>query len=253
MWVLTSVYLLLIAGFVSNRHDSQLCNEIKINIEDSLHAGFLSQSEVLRILDSRDIKYLGEPIVSVDLSGLEEVILSNQIVKKCKAYTGTNGILYIDINQREPFVRIIDGRGKGYYIDIEGNILSLSPQFTPHVLIVNGYIKTPFTVGDAVNVNSLGEGKPEKLIKGIYDLSQYIFHHELWKSQFVQIYVTKKGEIELIPRIGPHLIILGDIDDYEEKLEKLEIFYREGLNTLGWNQYVKINLKYKDQVVCTKI
>ncbi len=253
IWILTCVYFLLIAGFVGNRYESQLCKGIQIAIEDSLNSGFLSQEDLRRMLEKKDIHYLGEALSEIDLKNLEEEILTNQIVKDCRAYTGTNGMLYIDISQREPYVRIIDSRGNGYYIDVEGNILSLSSRFTPHVLIVNGYIKTPFKIGNAVNVNNLDESKSEKIIKDIYALTLYISQHELWNSQFVQVYVTKSGEFELVPRVGPHLILFGSLDDYKDKLDKLEIFYKEGLNTVGWNQYVKINLKYKDQVVCTKI
>jgi cell division protein FtsQ len=59
-------------------------------------------------------------------------------------------------------------------------------------------------------------------------------------------------EIELVPRVGQHIIYLGQIDGYEEKLERLLIFYEKGLSQTGWNQYTGISLKYKDQVVCTK-
>jgi cell division protein FtsQ len=230
-----------------------LCNAIHITIEDSLKSGFLSQEDVRAFLDKKRLHYLGEPLSKIDLTNLEKEILTNQIVKSCRAFTGTNGILFIEIAQREPFVRVIDKKGHGYYIDIDGNVLSLSSRFTAHVLIVNGYINTPFSIGDAVNVNELGDKKSERLIKDIYDLTYYISQTELWNSQFVQVYVTKSGEFELIPRVGPHLILLGNADDYQEKLNKLEVFYKEGLNTMGWNQYIKINLKYKDQVVCTKI
>lgn len=253
IWVLTFAYLFLIAGFVSNRYESQLCNRINIAIEDSLKSGFLSQEDVLKILEKQDIHYLGVPISEIELANLEEAILTNQIVKDCKAYTGINGILNIDISQREPFVRVLDSRGNGYYIDVEGNILSLSSRFSPHVLIVNGHIKTPFKIGQALNINNLGESRSEQIIKNIYALTLYIVKNDLWNSQFVQVYVTKAGEFELVPRVGPHLILLGELDDYKEKLNKLEIFYKEGLNTVGWNQYLKINIKYKNQVVCTKI
>ena len=84
-------------------------------------------------------------------------------------------------------------------------------------------------------------------------MSSFIAGHELWSAQIVQIYVNNQGEYELIPRIGPHIIILGDLEDYRAKFEKLELFYKDGLNHVGWNQYLKINLKYKDQIVCTKI
>jgi len=224
IWILTSLYLLIIAGFVGNRYESQLCNAINISIEDSLRSGFLSQEDVLVFLDKKGLHYLGEPLSKIDLTNLENEILTNQIVKSCRAFTGANGILFIEIAQREPFVRIIDKKGHGYYIDVDGNVLSLSSRFTPHVLIVNGHINTPFSIGDAVNVNALGDSKSEKIVKDIYQLTFYIFQHELWNSQFVQVYVTKSSEFELVPRVGPHLILFGNADDYEEKLNKLEVF-----------------------------
>jgi cell division protein FtsQ len=47
--------------------------------------------------------------------------------------------------------------------------------------------------------------------------------------------------------------VFGDAKDFEEKFEKLKTFYTEGLNkTDGWNKYSTINIKYKNQVVCTK-
>ena len=71
-------------------------------------------------------------------------------------------------------------------------------------------------------------------------------------NPIVQIYVDEKNNVELIPRVGNHNIILGDASDLENKLEKLMIFYKKGLSKTGWNEYSTINLKYKNQIVCTK-
>jgi len=64
--------------------------------------------------------------------------------------------------------------------------------------------------------------------------------------------VNGAGEIELISRVGNQPVLFGDINDMEEKFDKLLLFYKEGLSKTGWNQYKTINLTYKDQVVCTK-
>ncbi len=40
--------------------------------------------------------------------------------------------------------------------------------------------------------------------------------------------------------------------DLAVKFRKLKILYNEGLKYEGWNNYEKINLKYKNQVICTK-
>ena len=46
--------------------------------------------------------------------------------------------------------------------------------------------------------------------------------------------------------------MIGDAEDLDKKLYKLRLFYAEGLNKTGWNEYKVINLKYANQVVCTK-
>ena len=47
-------------------------------------------------------------------------------------------------------------------------------------------------------------------------------------------------------------IVIGEVYNLESKFNKLMLFYEEGLSKTGWNEYKTINLKYKDQVVCTK-
>ena len=52
--------------------------------------------------------------------------------------------------------------------------------------------------------------------------------------------------------MGSHKIILGSAHDLEKKFEKLKVFYRKGLEKVGWDRYQTINLKFENQVVCTK-
>jgi cell division protein FtsQ len=81
-----------------------------------------------------------------------------------------------------------------------------------------------------------------------------------WASQIVQINVLGSGEgrwrepmIELIPRVGDHTILLGALDGGEaERLEKLHLFYSEGLPRQGWQSARHIDIRYDGQIVCTK-
>ena len=81
----------------------------------------------------------------------------------------------------------------------------------------------------------------------------FITHDKFLKAQIDQVYVTEGGEFELIPRIGNHVILLGKAVDLDDKFRKLYAFYKLGLNKIGWNKYNIINIKYKNQVVCSKI
>jgi len=42
------------------------------------------------------------------------------------------------------------------------------------------------------------------------------------------------------------------MDQWEKKLRNLELLYEQGLSRYGWNTYQTINLKYTNQVICTK-
>jgi cell division protein FtsQ len=246
-------YLGLVFGFFAGHYDKLLCDSVKIDIADSPERNFIASSDILKMLEKNNIKYIGVHLSNIDLNKIEQIVKSNQIVAECKAYTGINGSLHIEVTQRIPLVRIIDSQGQGYYIDKEGNILNLSRHYAPRLLVVNGNIKTPFRVGKPANINALTDSLAAKRLKDICTLADFINEEDFWNAQIEQIYVNHNGEFELIPRVGPHLILFGDIDQYQEKFRKLEIFYKEGLNNVGWNQYLTINLKYKDQVVCTKI
>jgi cell division protein FtsQ len=247
------IYLGLVFGFFAGRYEKLLCDSVKINIADDSDRSFIVSSDILKMLEKNNIKYKGVRLTDINLIKIEQVVKSNQIIEECRAYTGINRTLYIEVTQRNPLVRIIDKQGQGYYIDKEGNVLNLSRRYAPRVLVANGNIRTPFRVGKPANINSLRDSLAAKKLKDICTLVNFISKEDFWNAQIEQIYINHNGEFELIPRVGPHIILLGDIEDYEEKFRKLEIFYKEGLNNVGWNQYLTINLKYKDQVVCTKI
>ncbi len=75
-------------------------------------------------------------------------------------------------------------------------------------------------------------------LKEIYQFLQLIYvAHPFWSEQIVQIYVNRKGEYELIPRVGAHQILLGSMEQWEKKLRNLELLYRQGLSRI-WMEYL---------------
>ena len=75
---------------------------------------------------------------------------------------------------------------------------------------------------------------------------------EINTERIEQIYVHPDKEVELIPRVGNHRILLGTFDHFEEKLANLRLFYEQAIPKMGWEKYSIINLKYRNQIVCTK-
>jgi cell division protein FtsQ len=240
---------------MSDKQAVQLISSIDIRILDASRSHFIDEDDVREMLYNSRIPLLGEKSSRVRLKPVEDKLHQHQIIRTAEAYITERGILHVDVQQREPFVRIYNRQEQSYYLDHEGNIIPVSGSFSPFVLVVNGYIYEPFRLSQTRNLwdfdhDSLSDR--QRCIYDIFKLATFIEKDEFWKSQIQQVYVNPSGEFELIPRVGSHIIEFGRADDTEEKFYKLRLLYLQGFNQLGWNQYSRINLKYKNQVVCIK-
>ena len=59
-------------------------------------------------------------------------------------------------------------------------------------------------------------------------------------------------QVEIIPRVGDQVVLLGELDGYERKLAKLLTFYRKAMAKEGWDKWNYIDLRYDGQVVCSE-
>ena len=50
--------------------------------------------------------------------------------------------------------------------------------------------------------------------------------------------------------IGNMEIIIGQMNNLEDKFSRLLAFYKNIAPSQGWNKYSTVNLKYKNQIVC---
>jgi cell division protein FtsQ len=186
---------------------------------------------------------------------MEQRFMTQHVIKKISIYKTTNGDLNVNITQRKPMVRVINKHNQGYYIDSDGQLLPLSRNYTSHVLIMNGNISEPFEIAPNVRIMDWATNEDSAqppLICKLYELARYITDDPFWNAQITQVYVEGPDNIELIPRIGSHTVQFGSADDLETKFTKLKLFYERALPAEGWNKYKLINLKYKNQIVCTK-
>jgi cell division protein FtsQ len=134
--------------------------------------------------------------------------------------------------------------------------MPLNPAFSARVLVATGFIRESFSkkvcyFTDSVRTKDSMEYR--SVMNNLYKLSAFITKDKFLKAQIEQIYVDPNGEFELIPRVGTHTILMGRADNLEDKFERLFVFYRMGLSKTGWSRYNIINIKFKNQVVCSKI
>ena len=94
--------------------------------------------------------------------------------------------------------------------------------------------------------------RKKHILKDIFELTNIILEDDFLQPMMEQIYVNSTNEYELSPNIGDQKIILGKLDNIDNKIFHLKTFYKEALPYKGWQKYKTINLKFKGQVVAGK-
>lgn len=256
IWVLVAAGFVVMLGFVESKEDKMLCNGLEVNITREEDNFFIEPHDIQQLLQEKGDSVTNQPVSTLNIPGIENMLNSHPAVSTADAYMQINGTLKVDINQRKPIVRIIDKYNNSYYIDDEGKLMPLIEKYTAKVLLVNGNLHEPYNVHYMYTINDIKADSTlcdSTLIDDIYDLAMFINNNDFWRAQVQQVYVNEAGDFELVPRVGDQKIIIGNSEYLEEKFKNLLIFYKEGLNTTGWwNKYSVINLKYKNQIVCTK-
>ncbi|MFW5943700.1 MAG: cell division protein FtsQ/DivIB [Bacteroidota bacterium] len=254
LWLGILLYLVFSLSFTEEKRKNTICSEIRVQVVDSLSDRFVTDDNIKDFVHDLDMKILGEPFKNVNIRELERYLNARDDVREAEAYFTADGTLYLQIDQRNPVVRVINNGGQSFYIDDEGVIMPLSESYSSHVLIASGEINefSEVVAKDRLNCPGANGDEPDHQMCEIYELATFIHGDSFWKSQIEQIYLNHEGWYELIPRVGGHLILFGEFEDYREKFRNLKAFYKKGLNNVGWNQYMKINLKYDNQIICTK-
>lgn len=259
IWVFIIAYIAVAMSFVKEQRTKILCHDIRVEILDSLRNGFISVSDIEDFFHEADMNVIGAPVVTINTKDLEKKLKQYASIKNAEVFVTLNGDIRVEIDQRNPIVRVINKRRQSYYIDEECNIMPLSSKYSSHVLVANGHIVEHFELNRTQKIpceNSDNNGdenwQKNHLICDLYQLSKFIYDDDFWRAQIEQIYVNDEGEFELIPRVGSHIIYFGSIENYQIKFRNLRAFYLQGLNKVGWNNYEKISLKFDNQVICTK-
>ena len=234
--------LIVLMSFIEVKKSEVVCKDVKVFIPGNQY--FIDRQEVDKILQVNNLPLIGRRMENINIHDLENKLKANPFIEFAKVYTDMDGVINVEISQRQPVLRLINRFDQDFYVDQHGLKIPLSNNFTARVLVANGYIDELF----ANQVDTLHTPIAQELFK----TANYIRKDSLWDAQIAQIYVNKDHEIELIPRVGNQRILLGDADSLDNKFHNLLVFYKKALPQVGWDTYKTINIKYANQVVGIK-
>lgn len=241
-WLISLAGVVALLSFISVKKQSVKCTDVKILIPGA--DNFIEREEVDAMLREDQGMLLGRNLERINIHQIEKKLQANPYIAFAKVYIDMDGVLNIDVIQRQPVIRIINNVGQDFYIDKDGLKMPISTNFTANVLVATGNITEVF----ANRVDTLHT----QLVRDLYKAALFFKKDTLWDAQIEQMIVNSDKDIELVPRVGNQKIILGTADSLEKKMQNLLIFYKKAIPRVGWETYKTINIKFTNQIVCEK-
>lgn len=241
-WLISLAGLVVLLGFINVKKQTVKCTNVKILIPGA--DNFIEREEIDQILREDQGILIGRNLEKINIHQIEKKLQANPYIGFAKVYVDMDGVLHIEIKQRQPILRILNLTGQDFYIDNDGLKMPISPNFTANVLVATGNIQEVF----GTRVDTLRT----QMARDLFKTAQYIKKDTLWDNQIEQIIVDTKNDIQLIPRVGNQRIILGTADSLDKKMKNLLVFYKQAMPQVGWETYKTINIKYTNQIIGEK-
>ena len=239
--ILLSIVMLVLIAYLAvaitafNRKPAdQTCRDMELVIKDTAYAGFITKEELKGILQQKGIYPIGKKMERISTKSLERELSKHPLIDEAECYKTPSGKVCVEVTQRIPILRVMSSNGQNYYLDNKGTVMPPDAKCVAHRVIVTGNVEKSFAMKD------------------LYKFGVFLHNNKFWDAQIEQIHVLPDQNIELVPRVGDHLVYLGKLENFEDKLARLKEFYKKGLNRVGWNKYSRINLEFSNQIICTK-
>lgn len=231
--VIAAYLLLAVTAFNKPDAKATVCSEVKIDVAQNIVDGFMTAGEIKRILTENKCYPLSKPMTDINARTIEDCLKRSPFVENAECFKTQRGTVCIYVRQRIPVVRVMADNGDNYYIDTRGNLMPETRYVTDQI-IATGTISRKYAQ------------------KTLTHVANQILQDKFWKNQVVQINILSDGSVEIVPRVGEHVIYLGAPVNIEKKLDRLRKFYLYGLNKAGWNKYNYINVEFDNQIICKR-
>lgn len=231
--VIIGVYLLLaITAFNHPIERDMTCRDVQVTIEGNATGGFLTPADICRMLTEQELYPVGKRLTDVNLRAIEERLEAQELIERVEAYKTQSGNVKISISERVPVMRVM-ANGQDYYVDCDGKAL-MNTGYVCNLIIATGSISQAYAS------------------RVLAPIGRIIMADDFWRNQIEQINVLPDSTVEMVPRVGGHIIYIGQPIGVTKKLERLRKFYRYGLSQAGWNKYSRISVEFNNQIVCKK-
>ena len=220
---------------------------LEVIVLDSAQRNFVGREDIEKWLDNEYRAYAGLPLDSVDLTRIESIVTGHSAVRDCQAWLTDDGILHVQLSQREPLVRFDDG-SNGWYADADGFIFPLQRRGDADVPVVDG--KLPLKVARGYK-GTIADPVQKAWLEKVLGLVEQL-KGTPWESRIRHISASANGDLVLLPAEGKERFLFGQPVRVEEKIGLLEKYYGSVVPSKDSGYYKTVDLRYRGQIVCRK-
>lgn len=229
--VLALVAMVALYHFAQGRFQNREVDQIEVKLT-SVNNHFISQEMVNNLLKQKFPRASKVLVEDLDLNRLESELLQNEMIEGAEVYLDVNAVLYARVQQKTAVARVLENR-VSHYIDSKGNKMPLSKEFSAHVPIVMGEIS-------------------EKYKQDFVQFLDRIHSDEFLKTTITGIQILKDQSIRLSVRDYDYNVEFGRLVDMDKKFENYKAFVHYAQTDTLINKYTNVNLRFTEQVICTK-
>lgn len=249
LWVITGVALVVLFVYGRKGYLNTPLKGIAFNLERTQNKGFVEKDTVMTYVEAICDMEHHTKISSIDLMKIQKLIGNNPWIKSCSAYIGLNDTLFIKAREYQPVLRVYNQDRRSVYVTDDGVIIPSSPHYSPRMIIASGNFAFPTpkknsSINDSLYIHT---GIPEALC-----IAKAIRKDGFLMGNIGQIYKNNDNEYELLVNNISARVILGDTCAVEHRLARLKTLLEHYSGTDELKPFKTLNLKYKNQIVCTK-
>lgn len=223
--------VIFLFAFASNRNGARPVKETKVTFTSENNL-FITHQNVSKLLIQNYGSLENVPKEILDLNHLENALKSNPMIKSAEVYLAIDGTLFAEVAQKTPIARV--STNASYYVDDEGKYMPLSTNYAARVPLITGYVE-------------------KNDLEDVYKVADKVRKDPFLKTNVIEIHQDRDHQIALKLRACKFSVELGKATQLDKKINNLKAFYQKNLKDETLENFSKVNLKFDNQVVCTKI
>jgi cell division protein FtsQ len=230
--ILGVAILIGLISFTTIHNASRTVKKLDMAFVQPVDNYFINEGSIRDLINRDGVDIMKQKLKDVDVKEIEKKVSKSPFVDSVQVSKDINGHLRLDITENKAVARISSPKDE-FYLTEKGEKMPLSKLSSANVILVSGDVKP---------------NEYEDLSKFVQVLKQ----DELLKNHIIAIQKVGLRSYNLIVNKGNYYIELGTLNNFEQKIHNLELFYNQYIDFIGTEDYEKLSLKFVNQVVATK-